>query len=177
MALQCCDTALVLRWMESHGLNFPHWTVTCHTIATGPIQTAILCLNQVGWFLSVDPNLNQGSISSPRSVPKTFLHVSPAIFCWVKPCLFVMLLRQGKGLLSRLFLKSPQRRSCSRRTSSVSSRTTLFLKSVWPHLPRWAPGTELGCPWTLHGRGALRAQLWRRWQMPMVKFSCYSGLL
>ena len=94
-------------------------------------------------------------------------------------CLCVMFLRQGKGLLSHLFLKSPQRRSYSRRTSSVSSRTTLFLKSVWPHLPRWAPGTELGCPWTLHGRGTLRAQLWRRWQMwePMVKFSCYSGLL
>ena len=34
MAPQCCDTALVLRWMESRGLNFPYWTIICHTIAT-----------------------------------------------------------------------------------------------------------------------------------------------
>lgn len=148
--------ALVLRRREPMSLNFSHWTSACQSVLREPPKQGhslpescrfiSICIYE---FLSV-VSLSSHLWSHDISVCLT--HHLLANLTTI--CLCLMLCRQGKGLLSHLCLKSPRQWTCSRRTLSISLKTTLFQKSVWRHLPRWVPSTEGAYPWQRDSQGS-----------------------
>ena len=130
--------------MESCGLNFPHWTITCHT----SYKQAFFA-----WIKWADFSVQTRIWIRDQSHP---LALFPRQFCMspmpspteLNPvCLCVMFLRQGKGLLSHLFLKSPNE-------GATAGEHHQFLRGQlcsWNQCDHTFPGEHLEQSWDVHG--------------------------
>lgn len=125
--------ALVLRRREPLSLSFSHWTSACQCSESYPSRWHSLpesCRLISIRIYEFRPVISLSSQFCSHDISACLTHHLLAELTTVFLCVCLMLCRQGKGLLSHLCLKSPQQRTCSRRTSSISLKTTLFQKSM-----------------------------------------------